>query len=325
MSQNKTGYKVKYAILIAKLTISIGGICFVAIKFDFQQSVEQLESLSFGWMCIILSLFIAQLFVASIRYREFLALMGERLSINKSIDACLVGYFFSQTFLSFVGGDAMRVLRTASFGISAVNTTKAVILDRSSGFVGLLTLMILVFPFLLPKLPDMRMQGSLVGLMAVLAVFVGGVVVFLTKLPSAVKRVNVLADVADHLDQVLRGLWTPRGMGVFLGLSLVVSLINCLLFFSIIQGIGLSVSLWYCLILLPPVFFVSMLPISVAGWGVREGAAIFALGLVGVSSSNSLAVSVCYGLGLVIVSLPGGLLWLLSRNPIRNRSKQIDG
>ncbi|NBU93431.1 MAG: UPF0104 family protein [Actinobacteria bacterium] len=242
----KTGSTLEYAFLLAKLALSMGGIFFIAYKFDFQQSLEQLKSLSFGWMCIIFLLYIAQLLVASIRYREFLALMGERLSIVKAIDASLVGYFFSQTFLSFVGGDAMRVIRTVSFGIPAVNTTKAVILDRSSGFVGMLTLILLVFPFLLPELPDLRMQVGLVGSMAV---FVSGAfaVVFLSKLPNAANRVNVLAVVADLVNRVLLRLWTPRGMGVFLGLSLLINLINCLLFFSIIQGIGLSVSLWYCL------------------------------------------------------------------------------
>jgi len=38
-----------------------------------------------------------------------------------------------------------------------------------------------------------------------------------------------------------------------------------------------------------------------------------ALGLVGVPTHQSLALSVCFGLCLVVISLPGAVIWLMSR------------
>jgi uncharacterized membrane protein YbhN (UPF0104 family) len=67
------------------------------------------------------------------------------------------------------------------------------------------------------------------------------------------------------------------------------------------------------LIFMPTVLFLSMLPISIAGWGVREGAMVGALAVVGVPAHQSLALSICFGLALVFISLPGGLIWFLSR------------
>lgn len=52
-----------------------------------------------------------------------------------------------------------------------------------------------------------------------------------------------------------------------------------------------------------------MIPISIAGWGVREGAMVVGLGLVGVSSSTALSVSLLFGGVLVVVGLLGGLIW----------------
>ncbi len=65
--------------------------------------------------------------------------------------------------------------------------------------------------------------------------------------------------------------------------------------------------------LIPLVMVASAIPISVAGWGVREGAMVAALGLVGVGEAQAFAISLLLGLMLIVAGLPGGLLWLRSR------------
>jgi uncharacterized membrane protein YbhN (UPF0104 family) len=62
---------------------------------------------------------------------------------------------------------------------------------------------------------------------------------------------------------------------------------------------------------------VSMAPISLAGWGVREGAMIVGLGLAGIVPADALAVSVAYGLLQLALGLLGGALWLLVAPPGR--------
>jgi len=52
-----------------------------------------------------------------------------------------------------------------------------------------------------------------------------------------------------------------------------------------------------------------MLPITIARWGVREGAMIGALGQASVAPGD--ALSVIFGLVFMIAGLPGGVLWLL--------------
>jgi hypothetical protein len=86
------------------------------------------------------------------------------------------------------------------------------------------------------------------------------------------------------------------------------------------RGLRIEIGLWNCFVLLPTVLFLSMLPISVAGWGVREGAMVAALSLVGVPGHQSLALSICFGLCIVAISLSGGAVWFASRSrPIPDR------
>jgi uncharacterized membrane protein YbhN (UPF0104 family) len=90
---------------------------------------------------------------------------------------------------------------------------------------------------------------------------------------------------------------------------------------SIVIHVGVGISLWLLardfvpeaplsafLILAPLVTLVTTVPISLGGWGVREGAMVTALGLVNIAPSVALAVSIQFGLIMLIVGLPGGVL-----------------
>ena len=81
------------------------------------------------------------------------------------------------------------------------------------------------------------------------------------------------------------------------------------------MGIGLD--LGAALTVVPTIVLVAMAPISIAGWGVREGAMVIGLGLLGVSAADALAVSVSYGLVQIAVGVLGGSLWLAAPHPPR--------
>jgi glycosyltransferase 2 family protein len=69
------------------------------------------------------------------------------------------------------------------------------------------------------------------------------------------------------------------------------------------------------LVLVLPVMLVIMIPVTLAGWGVRESALIVALGQAGIAAPAALAISIAFGLVNLAASLPGGVLWLRSRSP----------
>jgi hypothetical protein len=54
---------------------------------------------------------------------------------------------------------------------------------------------------------------------------------------------------------------------------------------------------------------VTSLPISVAGWGVREGAMVVAFGYVNVPAESAFAMSVLFGLTMLMSGIPGSILW----------------
>jgi uncharacterized membrane protein YbhN (UPF0104 family) len=69
----------------------------------------------------------------------------------------------------------------------------------------------------------------------------------------------------------------------------------------------------------PPVTFIQLLPVSLAGWGVREAALVVALGSFGIPAEAALATSILMGLCLILTSLPGGLIWISGWDIARSR------
>jgi uncharacterized membrane protein YbhN (UPF0104 family) len=77
-------------------------------------------------------------------------------------------------------------------------------------------------------------------------------------------------------------------------------------------GLGLDVGWFESLVLVPAVILLSTVPVSIGGWGLREGLMVLALGLAGVPADAALSVSILFGLAQITAGLPGGVLWLMA-------------
>jgi uncharacterized membrane protein YbhN (UPF0104 family) len=78
------------------------------------------------------------------------------------------------------------------------------------------------------------------------------------------------------------------------------------------EALAMPLSLADCLILMPAVLLVSAMPVSFAGWGVREGAIVLLFGAATGDPASALVVSVLIGVASIVTSLPGLLIWLVS-------------
>jgi hypothetical protein len=65
--------------------------------------------------------------------------------------------------------------------------------------------------------------------------------------------------------------------------------------------------------IVPPALVLTVIPISIAGWGVREGALVGLFSLIGADRTVVLMMSVMYGILLILVSLPGLVVFLRGR------------
>jgi hypothetical protein len=85
---------------------------------------------------------------------------------------------------------------------------------------------------------------------------------------------------------------------------------------QLVKVFGFELNFDVFLVAIPPIFLLTIIPVSLAGWGVRESAMVGILVLVGAAKSGVLAISILYGLILIISSLPGAYFWTVSKKRI---------
>src|SRR4051812_5543682 len=150
--------------LALKVALSAGLIFYVSSRIDIAAAVSQIESLPPLNVILAIVLLLAQFFLAAERLRVMLATVGSRLKRSETLDAVMIGAFFSQTMISFLGGDAMRVWHIARQEISVGNATKAVFYDRVLGLLGLILVVAIGLPFLFQAISDPRIHSAIIGL-----------------------------------------------------------------------------------------------------------------------------------------------------------------
>ena len=83
------------------------------------------------------------------------------------------------------------------------------------------------------------------------------------------------------------------------------------------QSLGLTVAFDQWFIVVPTVLLISMLPISIAGWGVRESAMVMAFAYCGLPQADGLLVSALLGFAIFVIGIIGGLVWVIGLPGLR--------
>ena len=104
-----------------------------------------------------------------------------------------------------------------------------------------------------------------------------------------------------------------RNVSFVLVICIIIHLVTISSFFIISKCVLVNIPLTGYLIL-PVVILLSAIPISIAGWGVREGLMVIGLGLVGIKPSDALSLSILFGLISLVAYLPAALLFFFGRS-----------
>lgn len=312
----------KNLIFSLKLMLSAGLVWYAFSKFDTFSSFALLEFLLSYTVFFGVTLLFIQNFLVALRLQKLLLLLKSKCSFLVALDAVIIGTFFSQTFISFIGGDSMRVWRLNTKEISLTTAIKAVFFDRLLGFIGLILIIIPSIFILMNLLRDTYISNILI-ILVVIAII--GFVIFLLmyKISVSLKRFRIISIISNLSKNAQHIFYYPSYVLILVSNSILIQLLNIIVIFVLASGLSIEISFINCLVLIPPVLFLSMMPISIAGWGVREGAMVISLGLIDIPASQSVTLSVCYGLSLVLVSLPGGFLWIMNRHKILTKDQSV--
>lgn len=273
--------------------------------------LTEVQRLSPAWALLALALTLPPLLLSAWRWRLTARLLGLSLGFRRALHEYYLALFLNQLLPGGVAGDVARAWRHSRDSGQRGGAWRAVIIERASGqlAMALLTLAVLAASPLWHELMARAVRGVvasgwlLAGIAGLLLLI--PVVWQLARRPPAA-LVGLGGDLRRSL--LAASVWPKQLAG-----SLVVVVSYALVFVCAARAIGVQLPLATLLALVPPVLLAMLIPITLAGWGVREGAAALVWGLAGLPPAQGVAISMAYGIIVLLASLPGGLVLLQRR------------
>lgn len=305
-----------------KLVFTAAILLIIAWKLDLRSIAEAFASLAPVAILIAFLVIVLQAVCTGIRLGIVVYTFGHHIPALRAIRISVESVFFGQTFVSFLGSDALRLWRVQQSGLSLERAGAAVALDRILGIIVSHMLLLISLPWLFNRIDNDAVRlvlltlavAGIAGTVTVLLLghFRGGIIRTAERI-TGLRSAKVAALAAQAITTGQHLLHPHPRLFAAAGVSLLSAVCNSLVFFVLFLGwqIDMTTALLASL-LVPAVLEIAMLPISIGGWGVREGAAIVAFGTLGIPVAIAFGASVAFALLTLALGLIGGASWLLS-------------
>ena len=267
------------------------------------------------WLAAALVVTFGAVVLSALRWQRVLAALDLDGRIPTLVRHHLAGLFVSSFLPSTVGGDVLRVTRLSAANGEAPGTFASVVLERLTGWI-VLPVITLVALAINPGLFGADRNARFALLIAVVTLTLLAVVLWAVGHPRIGGRLTSNAGWRRFAGAVHFGLdrlrHRPGDAASVLITGFAYQLAIVLAAFLAAEALGLHIGPTAVLAFVPAIAIVQVLPITVGGLGVREGA--FALFLVplGVPEEKALALGLLvYAINLV-VSLLGAPAFALN-------------
>jgi len=307
-----------------KILISVALLYFSLRKIDLHALALRINVESLGWIVLAIAATFLQIFVGVLRWRQISVECGAPIGTRQAMRFNLIGAFFNQTLPSSIGGDAVRLWLVARGGAGWRAATYSIFVDRAIGLIALAIIIVASLPWSYQLITDPHGRSAL--LLVDFAALAGGVgFLVLGMLPWPwLKRwwgthhIHACSVIANRVI-----FSRDRGPKVAV-LSVLVHVLAVVVAWCVVQSIAAPVVFSQIFQLIPPVMLITLLPISIAGWGVREATMGLAFGYAGLMANEGVNVSLLFGAVYFIVGIVGGLVWIFSPEKAAQGAKPIE-
>jgi uncharacterized protein (TIRG00374 family) len=290
-------------------------------KADLGLVLQSMAGVSLVWLALAFLVQLAGKVIWAMRWSATLDIFGFHVPLGILVQGIFIGQFFNNFLPSSVGGDFYRGFWILDDPKLYRKSMFLVFMER---FLGLIALGFVAFPALLflvvrgKPVWDVDLLlifGLLAGLCGTVIVLHPAVAGWIDRrLPSI--RARPLVDLRRKLLESIRVLHEAGWLRskAFL-LSLVVQLVGVAFYYCLGRGLGVPMVGWQYLVVVPLVVVATVIPLTVNGLGIREGALVVLTGALGidVTANEAIALGLLSSVVLVLVSLIGGGFYIVGK------------
>lgn len=298
----------KYLLIALKLAISLLLLGLIFRKAGLLNILEHLSSIKISYFILSSAIYIFATYISSFRWGM---LLDEKYPVKRLFSLYMIGSFFNNILPGMIGGDAVKAYYLYSDTRKGASSFGSVFMDRYTGYVALLMIGLVAEIIAFRDLVALKMQWALPVLAGLFVA--GSVAVFGIRMG---KRFHALAAFYDYFHMYIK---KKSVMVKAIALSLIIQFSGIVMVFVIARGIGQRPSFEALFVFVPIIVTLMSIPISISGFGVREGGFVILFGMTGVSPEASVSIAFLWFLSYAAASLIGFVLYL------RHKKTDLDG
>jgi len=314
MLKNKS--KINFII---KLIIAISLLSWFLSKCDLKIIFDSLLNITLSILCLTIILNYLSIFVNSYKWKILLP----EFNLFNLFKINLIGQFFNTLLPGQVAGEAAKAYLLGKGKEESDKVVASVFIDKITGVIGLLILGTIGLILTKLQIPQGFSISIILCILIVIFILfsirVQFIYTFLIKILNKLSlRFLKLSKYFNHTIEIINSwnyyLRKPELLFISVIWGIIYQLFGVIIIYLLANEFQIYIPIidWFWILAIISVIL--LLPISIGGVGVREGALIGILGFIDISNEKALALSFAiYGLQLIL-AITGGIVYINLRS-----------
>jgi uncharacterized protein (TIRG00374 family) len=296
-----------------RVAVSIGLVALMVTRLDTANMLRFVRRADVGLVALTLLAVLADRTLMAVRWMKLVEALGVHAARSKLFKIFFLSTFFGSFLPSGVGGEAVRAISFSRLTSKGIESVASVVLDRLIGLLSMLLTGLLSLGVFYQVYPHPALLYVVLASSFLLLIVLGSALArpvhakLLERFGSGAGR--FAGWLRKGVEAMTRYREKPGVLGLVLLMSIGVQLLRVLQAYLLSEAMDLETPAVYFLCFVPPILVITMLPISVGGWGTANLAYVALFSQVGMDPDGAFVLSVLIlGLG-VVGNLPGGLIY----------------
>lgn len=307
--------------------LSLSLIVYILFKLiNLENIFLTFKTIDISFLIITLFLQFINLPIRTYRWKLLLLVQNIKVPFIILTSITLVGAFFNNFLPTSMGGDIVRAYEVSKHSNQTVKLVSTVFFQRLAGLIA--TVFFCFFGILIGiiigiDLAEIRVIIILLGFFVILSI-IFSILIYNIKFLKNIKIIKAILqiDTKNIIKQAYSSVEVYRyhkqeSMNILI-VSLIAEFIVIIYFYFIALSVNQNINLLYFFIIMPIIAIVEMLPVSINGIGIREGAFLYFFTKIGIPDYIAVSMSLLFYIQKVGVSLIGGMIYAF-----RNKTDNI--
>jgi uncharacterized protein (TIRG00374 family) len=312
----------------ARWLFAISALAIIALSIDLSTLTAIISQVKLPWLLAAFAIVLLIRILSAIRWHHILKVYGIHPTLPEIIRLTFVSNSLGHVLPGGLGADIIRGHQVIKNHGAMPEVVATITLDRILGFYSMLFMALAAS--LLAAGSDTLQNIQPFLLFSNILFLTGTAVLLMIKskidfsLPNAMVKFYKIKKVLIRLTNALGNISNLQQILLpIFSLSLLVQLARCFVFYCIYTSLSQPLDLIYFLIFIPLVFVIMMIPVSIGGIGLREGALVYFFTPLGLIAEINISAGLLFHALQILALIPGLALFLLQRKPAHDNAVSL--